>query len=121
MEAVYAALTVLAVTVLGALTALIKAKVDTLVKDLGENTTLTKEAKEASNGRLSETLARLAAERDRVIGLRYLVRERDDRIAYIVARLPEAEALMTEYRDRRDSRLTQADELAAEQHAMTDS
>jgi hypothetical protein len=115
------ALIALAVIVLGGLGTLVSVLIAWLAKKLDVNTSLTQEAKDASNGRLSETLSRLATERDRVMGLRYLVRERDDRIAYIVARLPEAESLMTEYRDRRDSRLTQADEVAAEQHAMGDS
>ena len=54
------------------------------------------------------------------MGLRYLVRERDDRIAYIVARMPEAEDLMRQYRDRRTRHATEAEELDAERHAMTD-
>ncbi len=91
-----------------------------LAKKLDVNTSLTQEAKDASNGRLKETLSRLATERDRVMGLRYLVRERDDRIAYIVARLPDAETLMQEYRERRDRRITDADEAQAERHAMSD-
>lgn len=110
----------LAIVVMGGLGTLVTTLIAWLARKLDTNTSLTQEAKDASNGRLSETLSRLAAERDRVMGLRYLVRERDDRIAYIVARLPDAESLMQEYRDRRDRRITDADEAQAEQHAMSD-
>jgi hypothetical protein len=102
----------------GALATLVKAMVDHLAKELQENTHISRQARDASNGRLSEALDRLAAESNRVMGLRFLIRERDDRIAYIVARLPQAEGLMREYRDQRTTRATEADEAAAERHAM---
>jgi len=116
MEQLNPLLITLLIAAIGALTAW----VERVRRDLTRNTSLTKEAKDASNGRLSEVIDRLAAERDRTMGLRYLVRERDDRLAYLMARLPEAKAIEQEYRDRRDARLTEADELAAEQHAMND-
>ena len=116
MEQLVPVLITLLIAALGALTTLI----ERVRRDLGTNTAITQEAKEASNGRLSDALGQLATSRDQVMGLRYLVRERDDRIAYIVARLPEAELLMQEYRDRRTHRATAADEQAAEQRAMSD-
>jgi hypothetical protein len=110
---------VLITLLIAALTAL-TAWVERVRRDLGTNTAITQEAKEASNGRLSDALAQLATSRDLVQGLRYLVRERDDRIAYLTSRLPEAQALMRDYRDQRTARVTAADEQAAEQRAMSD-
>ena len=100
-DAVYAALVILAVTVLGALTTLVKAKVDHLVSELQNNTTITTQARDASNGRLRETLDQLAAAQDQAAALRRLVRDREDRIAYLVARIPDAEELMQGYHERR--------------------
>lgn len=94
--------------------------VERVRRDLASNTNITKEAKDASNGRLAETLDRLAAERDRTLALRVIVRERDDRLAFLLARLPEAEQLLSIYRDQRVQRITRVDELAVEQHAMQD-
>jgi hypothetical protein len=118
VDQIYQGLIALGVIVIGALGTLVKVLVDKLSDELKSNTHITTQARDASNGRLSEVIDRLAASRDQAQGLRWLVRERDDRIAYIVARLPEAEAIMREYRDRRDSRITSSDELAAEQHIM---
>jgi uncharacterized coiled-coil DUF342 family protein len=112
------ALIAVAIIIVTGVGGLVKIMLDHIAEELKRNTSLTTQARDASNGRLSEVIDKLAASRDQVQGLRWLVRERDDRIAYIVARLPEAEGLMREYRDRRDSRITQADELVAEQHAM---
>lgn len=124
------ALVSLAIIVLGGLGTLVTTVIALIVwlaRKVDGNTQLTsqannnaKDAKEASNGRLREVLDRLAASRNQVVGLRYLVHERDDRIAYIVARLPEAEELMSEYRNRRTRHATEAEELDAERHAMTD-
>ena len=97
---------------------LITALIAWLAKKLSENTTITKQARDASNGRLAETLDRLAVERNLVVGLRSLIRERDDRLAYIVARLPEAEAVMHDYANRRTQHATQADEAAAERRVL---
>jgi hypothetical protein len=110
MEQLSPGLLTLLITIVGALTAL----VERVRRDLGKNTTLTKEAKASAD----LLLAQLAAERNTVVGLRAVVRERDDRIAYLVARLPEAEALMRNYGDRRTTRATEADILAAE-HRLT--
>ena len=106
----------LIITVAGVLVALL----ERIRRDLGANTKITEEAKTAANGRLSDALRQLANERDLVQGLRYLVRERDDRIAYIVARLPQAEQLMREYGARQERKATDADERAAAQRAMGD-
>jgi hypothetical protein len=114
----YEALILLAVVALGGLSALIKTSLARLLREMRKNTTITTEARDASNGRLSEVIDRLAAERDRVQGLRYLVRERDDRLAYIIARMPEAEDLMRQYRNQRTVHATQADEIAAERHVL---
>jgi uncharacterized coiled-coil DUF342 family protein len=112
------ALIAVAIIILTGVGGLIKVMFDHITRELQTNTSITTQARDASNGRLSEVIDHLAAERDRVMGLRWLVRERDDRLAYIVARHPEVEATMQEYRDRRDNRITQADELAAELRAM---
>lgn len=112
------ALITLGVSVIGALGTLVKVLVDQISKKLEENTTLTKEAKAAANGQLSGILDQLAAERNTVQGLRAVVRERDDRIAYLVARLPQAQELMHRYSDRRTARASEADVIAAEKHLI---
>lgn len=116
----YNALIVLGIAICGGLGTLITALIAWLSKQLSNNTRITTEAKEASNGRLAETLDRLAVERNLVIGLRSLIRERDDRIAYIVSRMPEAEAVMNDYANRRTQHATEADEAAAERHVLQD-
>lgn len=119
-EQLYNAIIVLGVSIIGALGTLVTVLIAWLAKRLSDNTTITKQARDASNGRLSEVLNKLATERDRAQGLRWLVKERDDRIAYIVARLPEAQALMIDYRNQRTTRSTAADEAAAERHVLQD-
>jgi uncharacterized Rossmann fold enzyme len=114
------ALVAFSIIVLGGLGTLVTALIAWLAHKLDNNTGITTQARDASNGRLSEVLNNLAAEKDRVMGLRYLVRERDDRIAYIVARLPAAEQIMRDYRDQRTIHATQADEIAAERHMTGD-
>lgn len=109
----------LAIIVLGGLGTLITALIAWLARKLDTNTTITTQARDASNGRLSETLDRLAVERNLVVGLRQLIRERDDRLAYIVARLPEADVLMNEYAQRNTRKPpSAADERAADERAM---
>ena len=112
------ALIILAVAIIGSLGTLIKAMVDHLAKELAENTSITKQARDSSNGQLTSVIAQLAAERNTVQGLRGVVRERDDRIAYLVARLPEAQELMRNYSERRTARASEADVLAAEKHLL---
>lgn len=105
----------LLIAVIGALVAL----VERIRRDLSTNTDLTQQAKDAANGQLSGVLDQLAAVRNQVQGLRAVVRERDDRIAYIVARVPEAEGMMRDYSDRRTSRSSDADVAAAERHLLS--
>jgi hypothetical protein len=110
MEQLLPVLIGLLIAIISALTAL----VERVRRDLGTNTDLTKEAKAAAGNQISDLVEKLAAERNLVQGLRAIVREREDRIAYLVARVPQADDLMLEYRDRRTRRATEADEAAAE-------
>lgn len=113
------ALITLGITVIGGLGTLVKVMVDQLTKKLEENTTLTIQTKDVANGQLSIVIAQLATERNLVTGLRVVVRERDDRIAYIVARYPDVESLMIAYSDRRASHVTDSDMIAVEQHLLS--
>ena len=123
------ALVSLAIIVLGGLGTLVTTVIALIVwlaRKVDGNTQLTsqannnaKDAKEASNGRLREVLDRLAAERDRTVALRAIVREREDRISYLTARLPDAETLMREYRDQRTRHATEAEEIDTEQRVMS--
>lgn len=118
-EQLLSALIAFAVLVLGGLGTLVTALIAWLAKKLDTNTQITTQARDASNGRLSETLDRLAVERNLVIALRAIIHERDDRLAYIIARLPEAEALMDKYAQRNTRKPpSEADALAVEQRAM---
>lgn len=118
MEQLYAALIALGITVVGALGAYVNLLIERVKRDLAENTQLTHEAKEAANGRLRDALDRLAAERDRVLALRLVVRERDDRLAYLAARLPEVERVLQGYQEKRQQRHTEREELEALQRAL---
>lgn len=106
----------LMLTVIGVLTAL----VEKVRRDLDKNTEITKEAKESANGTLRETLERLASERNRTLALREIVREREDRLAYIIARHPEVEPTIREYRDRRSQRVTEEETAAAERAVLSE-
>lgn len=114
MEQLSPTLTTLLIAVLGTLTTL----VGLIGRRLNENTQLTRETKQAADGALSDALERLAGERNRTLGLREIVREREDRLAYILARHPEVAVTMEDYRERRTRRVTEADERAAEQAAL---
>jgi hypothetical protein len=114
------ALIALGLTVIGALGTLVKVMVDQISRKLEENTKLTKETKAAANGQLTNVIDQLAAERNTVAGLRMVVRERDDRIAYLMARLPQAESLMHDYSERRTARSSEADVIAAEKHLLSE-
>lgn len=116
MEQLSPALVTLALATLATLGALL----ERIRRDLGENTQITREAKRAADGQLSAALNDLAAERNRTLALREIVREREDRIAYIVARHPEAESTMRQYGDRRTRRVTEADERAMERATLAD-
>jgi hypothetical protein len=112
------ALTLLALTALGGVSLMIRIGLRRVFNELTHNTKITTDARNASNGQLSEALARLAATRNQVVALRMIVREREDRIAYITARIPDAEQLMCDYRDKRTMRHTEAEEVAAERHIL---
>jgi hypothetical protein len=108
-----AQLTALGVVVIGALGTLVTLLIERVKRDLAANTQITQEAKEAANGRLQKVIDQLAAERNRAFALRELVRERDDRLAYLVARIPEVKAVLKGYEERRQARHTEREELAA--------
>lgn len=105
-----AQLAALAAVIIGSLGLIVRALTERITKELTRNTTLTEEAKDAANGRLTAALRDLAKERDRSLALRELVRERDNRLAYIVSRLPQADALMSEYGRRREDRRSPTEE-----------
>lgn len=116
MEQLSPALVTVVLATLGALGAL----VERIRRDLSENTQITKEAKRAADGQLGAALNDLAAERNRTLALREIIREREDRIAYIVARHPEAEATMRAYGERRTRRVTAADERSFERATLAE-
>jgi len=113
---IYGALIALGLIVIGAIGAIVKGLTDRVLSDLGKNTTLTRETREA----IQSTVERLAAARNTILGLREVIRERDDRIAYLVARHPEVENTLHQYQDRRSRRATALDERAAERRVLAD-
>jgi hypothetical protein len=114
------ALIALAIVIIGSIGTLVTVLTERIKRDLDTNTKLTQETKTAANGTLTDALAKLAAERNRVFALRMLLRERDDRVAFIVARHPAVESTLQQYKQRRSSRPTQADEQHAEQRFMAE-
>jgi hypothetical protein len=112
------ALLILALLVIGSIGTIVKAITNRIVADLAVNTQLTQETKEATNGQLASLREQLAAARNTIAGLKMVVHERDDRIAYIVARVPDAQLLMRDYSDRRTARASEADVIAAEKHLL---
>jgi len=119
MQHIVEALIGLAIIVIGCLGTLVKMWIDHLATELAQNTRITTQTRDASNGQLSSVLTQLAAARNTVMGLRSVVQERDDRLAYITSRLPEADALMKEFAERRSYRPSATDDALAEQHALT--
>jgi hypothetical protein len=115
-----AALLALGLTVIGALGTLVTLLVERVKRDLATNTQITTEARDAADGRLSDTLSHLAAERNRSLALREIVRERDDRLAYLAARLPDATSVLRGYEERRQARATSAEEAAALRRILDD-
>lgn len=113
-----AQLTALGVVVIGALGTLVTLLVERIKRDLATNTQITREAKDAANGRLQKAQDELAAERNRTLALRELVRERDDRLAYLAARLPDVPLVLRGYEERRQARHTATEELAALRRAL---
>ena len=113
-----AALISLGLIVFGTVGALVKAAGDRITRDLAENTAVTRETKVAADRRLGELIEAQARSRDTILGLRAIVREREDRIAYLVARHPEVESTLRAYTDRRQQRATVAEEHAAERRIL---
>jgi CRP-like cAMP-binding protein len=115
-----AALVALAIVIIGSLGTLVKMLVDNISAELSVNTQITKQARDASNGQLSGMIEQLAAERNRVQGLLAVVHDREDRVAYLVSRVPTATALLQEFAARRVHPVTDADVIIAENHALGD-
>ena len=115
-----AALLGLALLIVASIGTLIKALVDRVLADLAENTRITNQAKDAANGRLAVVMNDLAKERNRIVALRALLREREDRIAYLEARLPQAGAILSEYGRRREDRHSMTEENRVLQQLMDD-
>jgi hypothetical protein len=111
------ALVALAIVIIGSIGTLITVLTDRIKRDLATNTQLTQETKTAANGTLTTALEKLAAERDLVVGLRELLQEREDRIAFIQSHHPEVAVTVQQYKRRRTSRAP--DELAAVTGATT--
>ncbi len=105
-----AALIGLALITIASVGAVVKAITDRILADLAHNTKITTQAKDAANGRLESMQHELAKERDRSLALRALVRERDDRLAFIEARLPAASELMKTYGKRRVDQRSESEE-----------
>lgn len=116
----YAALLGLGLVVIASVGAIVKALTDRVLTDLSKNTALTRKTSEATNGRLEEALDDLAVQRNLVVALRHLVRERDDRIAYLQSRLPQANKLLAEYGRSRENRHSRTEEHAALQRLLDD-
>ncbi len=114
------ALVGLAIIIIGSLGGLITILTERIKRDLSANTKLTQETKTAANGTLTDALAKLAAAQNRVFALQMIVRERDDRVAFIEARHPAVSATLQQYMQRRSSRPGEADELAAERHLLAE-
>jgi hypothetical protein len=112
------ALTTLGIVVIGSLGTIVKVLVDKLTADLANNTSITKQARDASDGQLSSTIDKLAAANNTIVGLRAVVWDRDDQIAYLRSRLPQADELLSEYSNRRTRRSSDADVIAAEHHLL---
>lgn len=88
-----------------------RAEVRKVDEKVDENTTLTQDVRTATNGRLTAAL-------NRVQGLLALLRERDERLAYVIARHPEVEATLAQYGKTRSRPVTAADEVATLAHLM---
>ena len=106
---ILAAITGLAITVIGAIGTLVTVLIERVKRDLAANTAITKETRAG----LRDTVEKLASARNIILGLREVVRERDDRIAFIVARHPEVEETIQQYRNRRTRRATELEEYQA--------
>ena len=95
------ALVGLAVIIIGSIGTLVTILVERIKRDLSENTRITRETRTATR---SAALARVESERRHVVALELLIREREDRIAYLISRHPEIEATLNQYQPRRSMR-----------------
>jgi hypothetical protein len=91
-------LVTLLIAVLGALTAW----VERIRRDLADNTTISQEAKELSNGRLSEVLKRLDSSDRTIDVLRGRILEHDDRLAFLLSLHPELQHDLSQFTPRRN-------------------
>lgn len=114
LNQVLGALAGLGVIVITAIGYIVKAYTDKVLADIQHNTDITKQTREG----LTDALERLAAARNTILGLREIIREREDRIAYLAARHPEIEDTIQQYQDRRQRRTTELDEREAEKRII---
>lgn len=91
----------LSTALISLLVAVVLALVEKIRRDLGENTTITKQTKEAANGTLHKTMERLKEEQERAERLQDLVRDQQDKLSFLSAKLPEVQEILSSYRDRR--------------------
>lgn len=101
-EQLVTALVAFAIIVLGGLGTLVTALIAWLAKKLDTNTSITTQARDASNGRLSDVLSKLDTERTISAGLRAQLRTQADEIAFYLTQHPE---LAQEFSDRRQPRV----------------
>lgn len=101
MEHINEALIALGVLIIGSIGTLITVLTQRIKRDLERNTEITRQTREAANGTLTTALARLHTEQSRVATLRDELRERDDRMAYILSLHPDVAETLTQYRNRR--------------------
>ena len=104
MDHINEALVALGVLIIGSIGTLLTVWVQRIKRDLERNTEMTRQTREAANGTLTTALDRLSEVNSRVSILQTELRERDDRIAYILAAHPEIAATLAIYRDRRANR-----------------
>jgi hypothetical protein len=91
----------LAVVIIVSLGTLITVLTERIKRHLDTNTTLTRETKTAANGTLTSALDNLFIERNRVVELQILLREREDRIAFLLSQHPELADTKRQYTERR--------------------
>jgi hypothetical protein len=103
------ALVGLALTVIGALAAYVRR----VENELKSNTEITRQVARHTNGTMTTLSARLRAETEVALALRTIVRDREDRIAFLVARVPGAAAALADYRPRRADTVEPVAEAAA--------
>lgn len=105
---IMAALTALALTVIGAIGALVKVLTDRLAKQLDHNTTITAEARDAANGRLAAAQEESARLRQQLQTASARAEILADIVRYVRSR-PETAPVIAAYVERRRSRVYDAD------------